>query len=134
LPDLRRRKFGDCFAIDSHYLLMAGDNPRLNYRRSLLVLDRIRDVDLTFAQQFAELLPIPVFADQSDDGNFTQKFAEIAGDIGGAAWEETFACDFDHRDRRLRRYACDLAPDELIQHQVADHQDALGRRAVENLP
>ena len=39
----------------------------------------------------------------------------------------------DDRDRRFGRDAGHLAPDEFVQHQVADDQNAPGRRAIEDL-
>ena len=48
--NLRGRRPDDFLAIDSHHLLVAGDDPRLNNRGKFVVLDRIRDVDLSIGQ------------------------------------------------------------------------------------
>src|SRR6266480_184741 len=132
--DLRGRGSGEFFAVDPYYLLMPGDDSRLNNGREFFIFDRIRDVDLALGQQLAQLLAAPVLSDQTDHRNAIEKFAKIAGDIGGAAGKETFACHLDYRHWRFRRNPADFAPDEFVQHQVADNEDALARRAVENLP
>ena len=113
---------------------MAGNDPGFHNCRKFLVLDRVGDVDLSLSQEFAELLPAPIFADQTGDRNLVQELAQIARDIGRATGKETFAGHFDDRHWRLRRNSADLAPDKFVQHQVADDQDALGRRAIQNLP
>ena len=61
------------------------------------------------------------------------KLAQIAGDVGGATGIKRFAGDFYHRHGRLGRNATNLAPNELVQHQVADDEQALFAGPLEDL-
>src|SRR5213082_129243 len=61
------------------------------------------------------------------------KLADITSDIGGAARIKRFAGYFDNRHWRLRRDAADFSPNEFVEHQIADHQNAFGRRAAKNV-
>ena len=61
------------------------------------------------------------------------KLAQIAGDIGGAAGIKRFARDLHHRHRCLGRNATHLAPNELVEHQIANDEQALLTGAVKNL-
>ena len=54
------------------------------------------------------------------------KLPDIARHVGRAARIVGFAGHFHHRDGRLRRNARYPAPDELVEHEIADHQNALG--------
>ena len=58
---------------------------------------------------------------------------KIAGHIRGAAGIKTLAGDFDHRHRGFWRNAADLAPDKLVQHKVADNENAFGLGIGQNL-
>ena len=64
---------------------------------------------------------------------FWRELAEIARDVGGAARVKRFAGDLDHRDRGLGGDAADLAPDELVQHEIADNEEAFAGAAPQNL-
>ncbi len=63
-----------------------------------------------------------VLADQTDEQAARAEARDIARDIAGAADHHLAALDRDHRRRRLRRDARDLAIDEVVQHQIADAQ------------
>ncbi len=52
------------------------------------------------------------------------KFPQIPRDVGRAAGIETFAGHFHHRHRRFRRNAADFSPDEFVQHEIADDENA----------
>ena len=82
------------------------------------------------AKQFAELFAAAIFSEQANDTDAIDKFAEIPGDVGRAAGIKRFARDFDHRHGRLRRDAADFAPDEFVEHEVADDEKALARSAL----
>ena len=58
---------------------------------------------------------------------------EIARDVGRAAGHETFAVKIHDRHRRFRRNARYAAPDELVEHHVADDEDAGLLRGGQNL-
>ena len=64
----------------------------------------------------------------------TSQRGEIARDVGRAAGHETFALKIHHRHRRFRRNPRHAAPDEMVEHHVADHQHARLARSGQNLP
>ncbi len=49
---------------------------------------------------------------------------QVARHVGRAAGHEALAFEIQHRHRRFRRNARHAAPDEMVEHRVADHQDA----------
>src|ERR1700730_443960 len=112
---------------------MTSDDACFDGGAKRLVFDRVRHVDLLFGLKFTKLLTAAVGTDHSDDRNAIDELAEIARDVGGAAWIKRFARDFDNRHGRLRRDAADFSPNEFVEHQVTNYQYALGRGAVENL-
>ena len=96
------------------------------------VLDCVGGIDLLFGQQVAQLPAAAIRPDHSDDRDVVDEFAQIARDIGRAAGVKAFACYLDHRHRRLGRNAAHFAPDKLVQHQVADDEDAFRLGAGQN--
>ncbi len=66
-----------------------------------------------------------VVADHADEDAAGAERDQVARHIAGAADHQFAALDRDHRRRRLRRDARDLAIDELVQHQVADAEHGL---------
>ena len=92
--------------------------------RKFGILDCVRGIDFLLGQEFAELPPAAVRADHPDDRDVVDEFAQIPRDIGRAAGIKALAGHFDHRHGRLRRNPADFAPDELVQHQIADDEDA----------
>jgi hypothetical protein len=79
------------------------------------------------------LFSAAVTTNHSNDANMRGKLAQIAGDVGRTAGIKRFAGDLHHRDRRLGRYATHFAPNELVEHQVANDEQALFAGAVEDL-
>jgi len=69
----------------------------------------------------------------SDDADMRGKLAQIAGDVGRAPGIKRFAGNFHHRHGRLGRNATNLAPNELVEHQVANDEQALFASALKNL-
>ena len=67
-----------------------------------------------------------VLADDPDENAVRPERGQIARDIAGAADHQFAALAGDHRRRRLRRNARDLAIDEFVQHQIADAEHGLG--------
>ena len=55
---------------------------------------------------------------------------QVARHVAGAADHQVGALDRDHRGRRLRRDARDVAIDELVEHQIADAEHGLAARSA----
>ncbi len=75
----------------------------------------------------------PLTTNHSDDADMRSKLSQIAGDVGGAPGIKRLAGHFHHRHGRLGRNATNLAPNELVQHQVADDEQALFAGPLEDL-
>ena len=103
--------------------VMLRHEPHLARGRARSVNDkRGRDAGLGGERRLQRAAGI-VLADQADKDAMRAEARDIARDIAGAADHHLAALDCDHRRRRLRRDAGDLAIDEVVQHQVADAQD-----------
>ena len=60
--------------------------------------------------------------------------ADVPGDVSCPPEVEALVRDLDHRHRGLGRDPGDPAPDELVEHDVADHEDALSPHRGEEGP
>jgi hypothetical protein len=58
---------------------------------------------------------------------------QIAGDVARAPRHEAFALKFHYGHWGFRRDSPDFAPDELVQHDIAQHQDARAVRRGQQL-
>src|SRR5581483_3036246 len=64
-------------------------------------------------------------ADETHHRHVRREFAQISRDVCRAAGIVSFAIDFHDWHRRFRRNAANATPDEFVQNQIADHEDAL---------
>src|SRR5205085_4118513 len=71
--------------------------------------------------------PGAVRSARSHDGDVLADLAQITRDIGGASGVKRLTRHFDHGDRRFRRDAANLPPDEFVEHEVARDRKALAR-------
>ncbi len=73
-----------------------------------------------------------VAADHGNDLAGGPEADDVADDIAGTADDVEGAGRFDHRRRRLGRYARHMPIDEPVEHDVADHEHALAAELIEN--
>ena len=78
--------------------------------------------DMLFLQQTGHLFAGFVAANDAQEVGRGFQRRQIAGHVGRAAGHEILALKIHHRHGRLRRNARDTAPDELVQHHIADDQ------------
>ena len=71
-----------------------------------------------------------VVAGHSDEDRRRPVSDEIGRDVAGAAEERALRAVVEHRDRRLRRDAPDLAFDEAVKQNVANNDDPCLSEAV----
>jgi hypothetical protein len=76
-------------------------------------------------QRLAQRAAGIVVADHADKNAARAERDQIARHVAGTADHYFGALDRDHRRRRFRRNARDLAIDELVQHQIADAEHGL---------
>ena len=72
-----------------------------------------------------------VRAHDAHDGDRPGKLAQVARDVGRAAGEIFLFVNLDDGHRRFGRNPADPPPDELVEHQVADDEDAFVGEARE---
>ena len=123
----------DLLAVDPNDLLMLRDDACFNDRAKRL--DSInRNLEMSIscsAKNSRSCRPLRSVPSKPDHRDVIHEFAQIARDVGGAARIKRFAGHFNNRHRSLGRDAADFSPNKFVQHQIADHQDSLGRCAVE---
>ncbi len=120
------------FAIDAYHVLLPRDDARLH--DGLVALVRLHgvDVDAFAGEQFLELFGMRAKAGDAEDSDVFGEFREVACDVRRAAGKPFLADDLDDGHGSLRRNARDFAPQEFVEHEIADDQDALvGERVDE---
>ena len=75
-------------------------------------------------EEFAEFFRMGVGPNETAQVNLRAEGAEVAGDIRRAAGVAGFFLDFHDRHRGLGRNAGDFAPDEFVEHDIPDHEEA----------
>jgi hypothetical protein len=82
-------------------------------------------------------LPEPVTAevspDHPNDGDVGGELAQITRDVGRAPGIKRFPRHFYHGNRCFRRNAPNFAPNELVEHQIANDEEAPLTGAIKNL-
>ena len=111
-------------AIHADDLLVAGDDAGLDDGVVIGILLDGLNVDAFVGEEALEGVRVGVGPDHAENGGVGGEFAEVAGDVGGAAGVLGLAVHLDHGDGGFRRDAADAAPDELIEDEIADDQDA----------
>ena len=121
------------FAVDPHHMLLPRDDARLHDRLVARMRLHRAHVDALAREQPSQPLRVQARAGHAHDAHALGKLREIACHVGRAAGEEFFLHDLDHRHRGLRRNARDFAPQKLVEHEVADDEQALGGKGGEEL-
>ena len=70
-----------------------------------------------------------VVADEADERHAAAERRDVVRDVGRAAEPVFVAREADDRHRRFRRDAIDVADQEVIEHHVADDDDATAGEA-----
>jgi len=112
--------------IDAQQLLLAADHSKFDGGTELGILVQAA-LDAGVVHQACQALPRLVGTDHRQQRDARTQRRAVARDVRGAARTLFKALDLDHRHRRFRRYARDLAEPVAVQHHVSDHQDAGGR-------
>ena len=109
--------------VHADHLLVARDDARFPNSFERRVALHAGGIDAGFRQQPEQELAGGVFSGEPHDRDMRGEFLQITRHIGGAAGVIRFARYVDDGNRRFRRNARHIAPDEFIQHEVADHQN-----------
>jgi hypothetical protein len=119
-------------AVHADDLLVVGDDARLDDGGARGRHDPAH-LDLPRGELPAQHVAPAVLAGQADDGHPAAERADIARDVGGTPRHHRLRLDPHDGDRRFGADAADLAPHELIEHEVADHQHARLAEAAHQL-
>ncbi len=84
------------------------------------------------AEQRAEEAAVVVLAHPAEEVGAGAERGEVEGDVRRAAGDGGLAVDAHDGDGRLGREARGVAPHVLVEHDVADHEDALLRDGFED--
>ena len=82
-------------------------------------------------EQTAQLLCRTVIAHAAHDEAVWSEGSEVARHIRRTAREQVLAHDFDHRHGCFWRNTPDIAPHEVVEHHVANDEDAGAGKALE---
>src|SRR5262245_24788900 len=88
-------------------------------------------LDPEVANDFQHALGSHVSPDNANGNRNAVKSSDVRHNVGGATQYIRLFLDIDHRNRSLRRNAADLAPDELVQHDVAKDENALAGETID---
>lgn len=103
---------------------MAGDDAGLDDGLVIGGLLHAVEIDAFAGEEAGKGFGVRISADEAKDGDVAGEFAEIAGDVCRAAGVLGLAVDLHDGNGGLRRDAADTAPDELVEDEIADDQDA----------
>ncbi len=131
IPAHIRAERGHALAVGAQHLLGGGDVAGF-HRGHPPGLDQDVRLDIAgLGNQLVELAPRRIVADHRDEAGMRAQRLQVAQHIAGAARRAGFAPDAQDRDRRLGRHALDLTVDVVIEHHVADAQDARLLQAID---
>ena len=114
---------GILLGVDAAKLLVAHDHPCLGDGGSGLEESAVKH-DAPAGQMREQFPAAEVAADRADDFDGGAERSRIGGDVRGAAGRVRFPVLLDHRHGRLGGNARGVAPDVVVEHHVADHEDA----------
>src|SRR5579885_1732308 len=125
---------GRDFPIEADHLLVAGDDAGL--LRGLAPRDHDHPVGARTARPKRGHEPPPrgVVADNAADRHPSPEGSDVARNVARAARPRVVRHDADDRHGRLGRDALDLAPEELVEHQIADDKNAHAGEAPHEPP
>jgi hypothetical protein len=106
-------------------LLVVSNDSSLDRRRAGGVGYQSIDANLEGTKSVSQPFGVDVIADHSKGRGRCSERDEVRHDVAGAAQRERLALDLDDRDGSFGRDSAHSAPDELVQHQVAKHDDPL---------
>ena len=117
------------FAVNAHDLLFVRHDAGFDARVPRGIRHQSGAADFLFNQKFFQPARGIVMANRAENFRRHVQRGQIARDVGRAAGHEAFALEIHDRHRRFRRNARDAAPDELVEHHVADDEHAGFRRS-----
>ena len=109
------------FEVDTNDLLFVGDDSGFDAGGSAGMGEDAGATNLLLAQQLFEQSGAVILADGPEQFCLDAEGGKIASDVSGATGHEAFSLEFDDRHRCFGRDARDAAPDELVQHHVAEN-------------
>ena len=112
------------FAVNADDLLLVRHDARLDAGMPRGIFHEAGAADILPGQKFLQFPAGIVIANRAEKFRGHIKRSQIARDIGRAAGHEALALEIHDRHRRFRRNARHAAPDELVQHHVADDEHA----------
>ena len=121
------------FAVNADELLLVGDDAGFDARVPRGMGDQPAATDFLSSQKFFQPAAGVVIADHTKNFRGHAQRGQIAGDVGRAAGHETFALEFNNRHGRFGRNARDVAPNELVEHHVAEDKRAGFARGSQDL-
>ena len=122
------------FAVNAHDLLFVGHDAGFDACVPRGIRDQSGAANFLSNQKLFQPMRGIVVADCAEYFRRHVQGGEVARDVGGATRHEAFTLEIHDRHRRFRRNARDAAPDELVEHHIADDEDAGFRRGIQDLP
>ena len=120
--------------IGAHDLLVVRDDARLARRRPVVERHAARARRRRSRRTARAAAPPSASSPtRADERHLRAERAQVVRDVARAAERERVIAHRDHRYRRFGRDARDAAPDPLVEHHVADDDDAPARHAREQL-
>src|SRR5439155_1411467 len=113
-------------------LLLLGDDAGFDARGARITRHQAETTNVLLLQQTLQLICGGIATDRAKNLRRNLERGKIARHVRGAARHETLSREVHHRYRRFWRNAGHAAPDEMVQHQVADHQHADARCGRKN--
>ena len=112
------------FDIESNHLLIVGDDAGFAGGRTIGIDDHASTSTTMSPQLLQQSSAAFIRSDESAQIGLSTEGQNVVIDIRGATEIQRLGFDMDDRHRSLRRNPAHLAPNIMIEDQIADHQHA----------
>ena len=118
--------------VGAHHLLRVGDDARLHRRRPQRIAHDGARVHAARGERIEQLLRATILADEPHQHRLGAECGEVRSHVPGAAERAGFPLHLDHRHGRLGRDALAAAPQVVVEHQVAEHEQPAAGELVDD--
>ena len=120
-------------AVDADHLLLMSYDARFETGGTVGIGEQAATTNVVLVQQPFELVRGMIASDDAEKLGCDMECGEISGHVGRAARHKILPLEVHHRHRGFGGNACHTSPNEMVEHDIADDQNAGALRASQDL-